>query len=187
MGVGKRNHDFQIARTNKGYGVFAKKSYKKGEVVWTLSGKRMTSGGVEVLKAQYLRSVIDPLQVGPQEYILLDNPSIYFNHSCDPNTGVRYRSTLIAIKDIKKGDEITYDYSTTIDETFECKCGSKICRGGIYDFRALPKKMQRHYFVNRAIPDFLIKRLLGVKRGLCLCGSRKRYQVCHGSKHSKKA
>lgn len=185
MGRGKRNYDFRIAKTSKGYGVFAGKSYKKGEVVWTLSGKKMTSKSVEVLKAKYVRGVIDPLQIGPQEYILLDNPSIYFNHSCDPNTGVRHTSTLAALKNIKKGDEVTYDYSTTIDETFECKCGSKKCRGGIYDFRALPKKTQQYYFVNRAIPDFIIKRLVKINRGLCLCGSRRRYQRCHGNKHSK--
>ena len=175
-----RRHNFLITKNSKGYAVFAKRNYKKGETVWVLSGDKMTSKSVEVLQAKYLRGIIDPLQVGPQEYILLDSPSIYFNHSCAPNAGVRYKSTLAALRDIKKGDEITYDYSTTIDETFECKCGSKQCRGGIFDFLAIPKRIQRYYFVNRAIPDFIIKRLIRVNKGLCPCGSKKKYDICHG-------
>ena len=59
------------------------------------------------------------------------------NHSCDPNCEV-YGSGLkvwvYAIKDIKKGEELTYDYGFSFDENFKdfpCRCGSKKCVGYI--------------------------------------------------------
>jgi D-alanine-D-alanine ligase-like ATP-grasp enzyme len=53
------------------------------------------------------------------------------NHSCDPNSREE-NLTLIATRDIKKGEQITIDYSTFVEsrfaETFECRCGAKKCR-----------------------------------------------------------
>jgi SET domain-containing protein len=55
--------------------------------------------------------------VGDGKYVVdLSMPS-YVNHSCDPNTYIEFKnlkqknSDMYAIKDIKKGDEITYDCS----------------------------------------------------------------------------
>lgn len=54
----------------------------------------------------------------------------------------------IAIHDIKKGDEITYDYSINgyNDGTFICHCGAKNCRK-IYqgNFFKLPLDVQQRY------------------------------------------
>ena len=47
---------------------------------------------------------------------------------------------MIALSDIARGDELTYDYSTYIGETPErliCACGSANCRGTIGPFRDL--------------------------------------------------
>jgi hypothetical protein len=58
----------------------------------------------------------------------------YTNHSCDPNIMPLFISgyyTDIAVKDIKKGDEITIDYSQFFSSTkwkMECNCGTKRCR-----------------------------------------------------------
>jgi len=43
----------------------------------------------------------------------------FFNHSCDPNAGLQIdgqKVWLVAIKNITQGEEITWDYSTTMDE-----------------------------------------------------------------------
>jgi hypothetical protein len=58
------------------------------------------------------------------------------NHSCDPNAGFKGQITLVAMRDIEIGEEITYDYALTdIETTLEdpwtpetCLCGSEICR-----------------------------------------------------------
>lgn len=67
----------------------------------------------------------------PNEFLLQQAPERYVNHSCNPNTKVRNNSD-IAINDIKKGEEITSDYSVAkIQQHFTCKCGSKNCKGFI--------------------------------------------------------
>lgn len=47
---------------------------------------------------------------------------------------------LVAIKEIKSGQEITFDYCTTeyeMAEQFKCNCKSKMCRGFIQGFKYL--------------------------------------------------
>lgn len=61
------------------------------------------------------------------------------NHSCDPNAGFRGQITLVAMRDIEIGEEITYDYAMTDIETDmeaawepeSCTCGAETCRGKI--------------------------------------------------------
>ena len=59
------------------------------------------------------------------------------NHSCDPNCevfGTGLKVWVYAIRDIKKGEELTYDYGFGYDEDykdFPCKCKSKNCVGYI--------------------------------------------------------
>ena len=59
------------------------------------------------------------------------------NHSCNPNcevTGTGLKVWVHAIKDIKRGEEFSYDYGFSYDEDFKnypCKCGSKNCCGYI--------------------------------------------------------
>ena len=62
------------------------------------------------------------------------------NHSCDPNTWMRYTSKtkydVIASRVIKTGDELTTDYELIdpgIDGTsFLCTCGAPDCRRVIH-------------------------------------------------------
>jgi hypothetical protein len=52
------------------------------------------------------------------------------NHSCEPNTAYRGLD-VIALRPIRKGEELTLDYADFLDEhmePFECSCGSSICR-----------------------------------------------------------
>ena len=64
-----------------------------------------------------------------QEYILQQGPDKYVNHSCNPNTTV-IKGCDTAIKDIRKGEEITSDYSKDGVQLFHfhCQCGSKNCK-----------------------------------------------------------
>jgi hypothetical protein len=65
------------------------------------------------------------------------NPARLINHSCSNNcdyNGTGLKLWVIAIKDIKKGEEITADYGFGYDEDykqFKCKCKSKNCCGYI--------------------------------------------------------
>jgi uncharacterized protein len=59
----------------------------------------------------------------------------FINHSCGPNTYMRVmkdRVEFYALKNIKKGEELSCDYGETHHEgTLPCKCGAKNCRGFI--------------------------------------------------------
>jgi SET domain-containing protein len=61
----------------------------------------------------------------------------YLSHSCDPNAFFKNdQRWLYALKDIKKGNEITIDYERTepvISAPFLCLCGSPNCRRAIGD------------------------------------------------------
>ena len=65
------------------------------------------------------------------------NTARLINHSCDPNCevdGKGLKLWISSIKDIKKGEELSYDYGFGYDEDykqFPCKCKSKNCCGYI--------------------------------------------------------
>ena len=79
---------------------------------------------------------------GPQTYLDPgDYPGRYLNHSCEPNAAIRKvnnRIFLVAAEPIDPGDEIVFDYSTTIGDddvwTMRCNCGESTCRGRIKRF-----------------------------------------------------
>ncbi len=65
------------------------------------------------------------------------NTARLINHSCDPNCeafGEGLKVRVYAMKDIRKGDELSYDYGFSYDENFRqypCNCRSKKCVGYI--------------------------------------------------------
>ena len=65
------------------------------------------------------------------------NTARLINHSCEPNcevSGTGLKVWVYAIKDIKKDDELSYDYGFSYDKDykqFPCRCGTKNCIGYI--------------------------------------------------------
>ncbi len=64
------------------------------------------------------------------------NTARLLNHSCDPNCEAvqhRGRIWISAKRDIKEGDELTFNYGFDLEnwEEHECRCGSKNCIGFI--------------------------------------------------------
>ena len=70
------------------------------------------------------------------------NTARLINHSCDPNCevdGVGLKLWIYAVKDIKKNEELTYDYGFSFDKDykdFPCRCGAKKCVGFIVNSQA---------------------------------------------------
>ena len=80
-------------------------------------------------------------------YYLMGYPEYFINHSCDPNVYVK-KGTIIALKSIKKGEEVVLDYSMNDAEKWRmtCHCGSTNCRRIVYgSFSRLPARIQRRY------------------------------------------
>ena len=65
------------------------------------------------------------------------NTARLINHSCEPNCevfGEGKKIWIYAMINIKKGDELSYDYGFNFDEDYKqypCKCGSDKCVGYI--------------------------------------------------------
>ena len=108
-----------------GKGVFADRDFKKGEVVIKYNLKKLTEKEFKNLseKEKHFTS-----KEG-KGYVLFLAPERYVNHSCDPNTN-SINNCDIAIKNIKKGEEITGDYSkeNIPGLNMKCNCGNKSCK-----------------------------------------------------------
>lgn len=107
-------------------GCFAARNFKKGEIVLKWKPKQILTKEEYNALSESEKRHTSSYKSG--EYVLQAEPERYVNHSCDPNTEV-INNCDVAIRDIKKGEEITSDYSK--DEAvmhFECKCGSKNCK-----------------------------------------------------------
>jgi len=55
----------------------------------------------------------------------------YLNHSCEGNCGFNDEGDFVAIKDVSRGDELTYDYGLAESNPrfiMTCTCGSEECR-----------------------------------------------------------
>ena len=151
-----------------GRGVFAGEDIKKRRVVYILDGITMTPKDFASKVNSDKENIDDPLQVGKRTYIDLDKISRIFNHSCNPSVGVRNRSELFALKDIKNGDEITYDYSSTIAPTewkMRCNCESINCRKILSDVKSIPKQQIDFYKKQGALQRYMKKILKEIESG----------------------
>ncbi len=138
----------------KGEGVFASRDIKKEEKICKMRGEKITAKDLYKTSQLGRDIVVDPLQISEDNYLNMIRPYVLINHSCEPNAGIK-NENLVAIKKIKEGEEITYDYSSTWFDGFNCKCGSKVCRGHIGDFSGIPKNTQRKYLQLEIVPDFI--------------------------------
>ncbi|MFH1639362.1 MAG: SET domain-containing protein-lysine N-methyltransferase [Chloroflexota bacterium] len=126
-----------------GKGVFAGKDYRKDEFILCFEG--------DVVEGE-LTSFPEDLQnhlhtLGDNRWLLPQPPWMYLNHSCEPNAGIKNNVELVAFKDIKKGEQICFDYAMANNTawTMECHCGSKNCRKLIGNFNMLDEETKKRY------------------------------------------
>jgi SET domain-containing protein len=132
-----------------GRGVYAIQSIKQGTRIMEYVGERITHAeadrrfwdkgeddGHTFLFVVNHKTVIDGSHNG--------NDARYINHRCEPNCETvteDQRIFIEAVRDIRKGDELGYDYQLTwsSDDTAEdlalynCRCGTRACRGTMLD------------------------------------------------------
>jgi hypothetical protein len=155
-----------------GNGVFAKIDILKGSLIKTLSGEIVTEQQCLEAISDGQENYDDPLQIEEgdtamdRKYIDLDELSRTFNHSCGPNAGIRNVSDLIAMEDIRVGEEITFDYSTTVGRAeilfaMECHCGSDNCRGIVGNIDTIPEADSSKYLAMDLLPAYIKKQVGG--------------------------
>jgi SET domain-containing protein len=144
----------QIQEGKFGKGLFAKEYIPMGTVLLLFVGPLISFEEAARREHGY------PLQIAKDTYIDLSEPGKFGNHSCNPNAGIKNDRSLITLRDIQKGEEIYYDYSTTMDEaywTMTCLCGSSICRTVVQDFKHLSPERQRFYLQKNLVQNFIAK------------------------------
>lgn len=87
-------------------------------------------------------------QIGEDKFCFKQGNIQYINHSCDPSGWWLTYGVLTARRDIKPGEEITYDYSTSdiqLNYQMDCLCGSDSCRGVFTSEDYLKPDFQKKY------------------------------------------
>jgi len=121
----KKNTTVKKSKIN-GKGVFALKNFKKGETIlkWDLSVKltKEQTKKLQEKEKQYLYKL-------KKGFVLLQPPERFVNHSCKANTNVKNYCD-VAVRNIKKGEEITANYLKQDTPSFimKCNCREKNCK-----------------------------------------------------------
>jgi SET domain len=135
----KRKKYLMKGNSISGYGIYASQDMQPNELIFKgeeMNQRIVTRRHVEenwsVKEKEIFAKYAYPLS--NEVFLLWDNnPSGWApqNHSCSPNT-IYDGLNVKASKPIKKGEELTLDYSSFLDEhmePFQCRCGSPNCRG----------------------------------------------------------
>jgi hypothetical protein len=144
-----------ILECDVGRGLFAAEVIAAGCEILRFTGPLLTLNEVRANGA----GAANALQIGVDRYLDLDGPGRFANHSCTPNAGVVDNTRLVALRAIAAGEEIRFDYSTTISDgwTMACRCGSPDCRGLVVAFQLLPPLLQRRYAVLGVVQRFMLE------------------------------
>ncbi|MFL6663735.1 MAG: SET domain-containing protein [Rhizobacter sp.] len=141
-----RGRRIQVRRSGvHGKGVFALAPIPKGEVIIEYKGEIITWPQAQ------RRHPHDPTDPNHTFYFHVDdkrvidaayggNAARWINHACEPNCEadeVDGRIFIKSLRALKPGEELFYDYGLIIDDRYtpklkkqyECRCGSKRCRG----------------------------------------------------------
>jgi len=117
-----------------GRGLFACAPIVKGEIVAIKGGyisDVITLHEVEPSLGSAEIPIAEGFFIGPLSESEWEGSMIFTNHSCDPTIGIQGQIVFVAMRDIHPGEELTHDWATTDDDSYEmtCNCGARNCRG----------------------------------------------------------
>jgi SET domain-containing protein len=155
----KSSNLFYIVRSSKihGKGIFARKDIPKGTNVIEYVGNIVSrKEGDRIAEEQYVKSrktgsgAVYIFELNRKQDVDGDvswNPAKFINHSCNPNCKYQRKDNhiwIVSRRDIKKGEELSYDYGYDLEEykNHPCRCNSKNCIGYIIGKRYW-KKFER--------------------------------------------
>ncbi len=150
---------FRVGDNHLGKAVYAMQAFAEGDVLIEFTGRRFRSDQIpSVMSGRRDRFV----QVTPEHYM---GPSgridDLVNHSCAPNAGLRFTGSgvfLVAVRAISPGEEIAWDYSTTLLESnwhMICQCRAPDCRRVIGNFDSLDPERQEWFRARNLVAPYL--------------------------------
>lgn len=130
-----------------GWGIFAKMDIPKGVRIIEYLGEKITKAEAERRGPKLVEYAKKHKEAGAVYIFVLNkrydidghvgyNIAKYFNHSCAPNCEVdviRGHIWVLSLRDIKKGEELFYNYGYDLDsyEDHPCLCKASACPGYI--------------------------------------------------------
>jgi hypothetical protein len=153
------NNLFKVGDNHLGKAVFAASTFAEGDLLIEFTGRRFRADQIpSLMRGRGDRFV----QVTPDHYM---GPSgridDLVNHSCDPNAGLRFTEEgvfLVAVRAIQPGEEIAWDYSTTLRESnwhMICQCRAEGCRRVIGNFDSLDPDRQEWFRARNLVAPYL--------------------------------
>ena len=139
----------------EGRGIFARTNIKKGERLAIFGGDIMLIDEVKELPEElrgYAMQIEERFVMGMRRAQKAEATD-FFNHSCDPNAGLKGQIFLVAMRNIRKDAEVTFDYAMVVsksvgsDVVFEmdCRCGARSCRRRITEGDWMILSLQQKY------------------------------------------
>lgn len=138
------NPKVKVKRSKKfGRGVYATRTIRKGERIASFDGPFYGD------RDHWTNDMYNhAIQFSPRRWRDSKGVARLINHSCDPNCGIRRLFDVVAMRTIRPGEQITWDYEMTEknpDWRLKCKCGSPLCRRIIGDHRNMPPAIRKKY------------------------------------------
>jgi len=127
-------------------GCYTSCNIKRGTWIVEYTGMRLTKHQADAMYDSARRTYLFGLDDG--RVIDGDGVAAFINHSCAPNCEpdeIDGRVWIIASRDIRVGEELTYDYNLydgDIDDKAVCVCGARECRGSMYSDDELKKRVK---------------------------------------------
>jgi uncharacterized protein len=139
---------YRVGRSRTGLGLFATAAIARGAFIIDYKGRRISHAQAQRLEARGAKYIFEIDSRWSIDGSSRRNIMRYANHSCRPNAEsdlVEGKVILHAIKAIKPGDEITYDYGEEYFELFikpvGCKCAK--CANELRKIRLKPARTRR--------------------------------------------
>ena len=147
-----------VVRRSKihGSGVYAARRIRKGTRIVEYLGERISHAQADARYEEKGQDDGHTFLFVVSSKVVIDagvdgNDARFINHSCDPNCETVIeggRVFIEALRDIRKGEELGYEYGLTWESTddpdelanYACRCGAAKCRGSMLDPVPLDKK-----------------------------------------------
>ena len=132
---------------------------KKDEIIAEFDGKIYEVEKATELPKDLPENVVDhAIQFEEHKWKDSNGYARYINHSCEPNCGIKGLFTIVAMRDIKEGEELLWDYDMTEDSDWRmnCLCSMPSCRKIIGAFSLLPQNVREKY--KGYVSDWLVKK-----------------------------
>jgi len=136
--------EIKVSNYDGYFGLFAKLPIKKGGRIFQFKGFM----GSDAQTSELALQIDEDIFLESNESYSYEN---FLNHSCCPNGYIDFKNLYFTVlKDIRKGEELTFNYNTTeydlldtvTPSNFICNCKSERCIKEVKGFRYLTLKQK---------------------------------------------